>query len=101
MQKAKEQKGEGNSDSTGNTVIDGLRIIDVEAVPSSYLLYKELICFRRYVGVEEGGDSKSTEEKTKDIEEYTCSQDSSIYIRHQGHHQVQNGSIQDSCNERE
>ena len=71
MQKAKEQKGEDYSDSTGNTVIDGLRIIDVESVAPSYLLYKELICFRRYIGVEIGGDSESTEEKTKDIEEYT------------------------------
>ena len=71
MQKAKEQKGEGYSDSTGDTVIDGLRIIDVETVAPSYLLYKQLICFRRYIGVEEDGDSESTEEKTKDIEEYT------------------------------
>lgn len=100
VQKAKEQKGEGYSDSTGNTVIDSLRIIDVYVVPSSYFLYKELICFRRYVGVEEGGDSKGAEEKTEDIEEDTSPQDSSIHMRHKGHHQVQNGSIQDSCNKK-
>ena len=71
MLKAKEQKVGQYSERAGDTVIDALRNIYVEAVAPSYLLYKQLICFRRYIGVEIGGDSESTEEKTKDIEEYT------------------------------